>query len=176
WTKIQLQSHNKKEAEYEKLPYASIRKLLRQAKEKAKLDKKVTITKFRHSRATDLAKKGFTSSQLCSWLGWVQGSDMPQVYIHLAGRDVDDAYKKIHGIEEKEENKEPQMTPRTCVKCGYKEIPPTKDICPNCMTLLNENKRNNLEEKAELIEQIKEIDKEVIEKLKKIDKKTLEKS
>ena len=32
------------------------------------------------------------------YFGWAQGSDMPGVYVHLSGRDVDDAILKANGI------------------------------------------------------------------------------
>jgi hypothetical protein len=30
--------------------------------------------------------------------GWVQGSDMPSTYIHLSGREVDNALFKLYGL------------------------------------------------------------------------------
>jgi len=32
------------------------------------------------------------------YFGWVQGSGMPSVYVHLSGRNVDDAILKANGI------------------------------------------------------------------------------
>lgn len=170
WTKVQAQSHNGNE-EYGRVTYDSIRKMLIRTKEKAGINKKVTLTRFRHSRATDLAKKGFTSSQLCSWLGWVQSSDMPQVYIHLAGRDVDDAYKEIHGIEEKSEDEdEPKskMVPKSCIRCGYDNVPASALVCPNCNTVFEEG-RNDMEETFELINKLRKLDEETIKKIKILD-------
>ncbi|WP_394344768.1 hypothetical protein [Salinigranum halophilum] len=46
---------------------------------------------FRHSRATHLAN-WLTEAQLCEWFGWVQGSNVPARYVHLSGRDIDNAY------------------------------------------------------------------------------------
>jgi len=39
------------------------------------------------------------------YFGWVQGSDMASVYVHLSGRDVDNALLKLNGLEVKEEKK-----------------------------------------------------------------------
>jgi len=33
---------------------------------------------------------------------WVQGSGMPAVYVHLSGRDVDDATLKVNGFKKQE--------------------------------------------------------------------------
>jgi integrase/recombinase XerD len=33
-----------------------------------------------------------------AYFGWIQGSDMPSIYVHLSGRDIDDAILKANGI------------------------------------------------------------------------------
>jgi hypothetical protein len=38
-------------------------------------------------------------------LGWVQGSNMPQIYVHLSGKQIDNAILKIHGIIKEEDLK-----------------------------------------------------------------------
>ncbi len=38
------------------------------------------------------------------YFGRVQGSDMPSVYVHLSGRDVDDAILKANGIITEDQN------------------------------------------------------------------------
>lgn len=43
---------------------------------------------LRHSRLTELAKQGWNEAMLCEFAGWVQGSPMPQVYIHLTQHDL----------------------------------------------------------------------------------------
>ena len=54
---------------------------------KLNLNKRVYSYLFRHSRATFLAQY-LTESQLCVYMGWRQGSDMPKIYVHLSGRDI----------------------------------------------------------------------------------------
>jgi integrase/recombinase XerD len=39
-----------------------------------------------------------TEAQMNVYFGWAQGSDTPGVYVHLSGRDVDDAILKANGI------------------------------------------------------------------------------
>jgi len=39
-----------------------------------------------------------TEAQIDAYFGWIQGSDMPSIYVHLSGRDVDDAVLKANGI------------------------------------------------------------------------------
>jgi hypothetical protein len=43
------------------------------------------------SRATYLANY-LTEAQMCAWFGWVPGSRVPGRYVHLSGRDIDQAY------------------------------------------------------------------------------------
>ena len=54
---------------------------------KLNFDKRVYSYLFRHSRATFLAQY-LTESQMCVYLGWIQGSGMPKIYVHLSGRDI----------------------------------------------------------------------------------------
>jgi hypothetical protein len=42
-----------------------------------------------------------TEAQMNAYFGWVQGSGMPSVYVHLSGRDIDDAILKANGVIEK---------------------------------------------------------------------------
>lgn len=83
---------------------------------------------FRHSRATHLASF-MTEAQLCQHFGWVQGSKMPRVYIHLSGRDVDEAVLRAYGLKPVE--KEEGEAARRCPIC--KELnPPGKSVCWKC--------------------------------------------
>ena len=43
---------------------------------------------LRHSRATHLAKH-LTEAQMCTFFGWVLGTQVVRRYIHLSGKDVD---------------------------------------------------------------------------------------
>ena len=45
-----------------------------------------------------------TEAQLCGWFGWEQGSDIPAGYVHLSGRDIDNAYYTMHGLYDPEED------------------------------------------------------------------------
>ncbi|WP_083862027.1 tyrosine-type recombinase/integrase [Halogeometricum pallidum] len=76
----------------EQISYNYIRlRLLERARKRAGIDKPVNPHHFRHSRATHLAN-WLTEAQLCEWFGWVLGSKVPARYVHLSGRDIDNAY------------------------------------------------------------------------------------
>ena len=72
--------------------YQQVRKLL--SKISIWVGKRIYPHLLRHSRATHLAKY-LTESQLKVYFGWSQGSDMPKIYVHLSGKDVDEALLKI---------------------------------------------------------------------------------
>jgi len=79
------------------LKYDAIRRRLVKISEKAGIKKKIHPHLFRHSRCTHMANY-LTEAQMNLYFGWIQGSDMPSVYVHLSGRDIDDAVLKANGI------------------------------------------------------------------------------
>ncbi len=100
------------------------------------LAKQVGITKrvhphlFRHSRATMMASR-LTEAQMKEYFGWVQASDMASVYVHLSGRDVDDAILKINGLKKDEGSNAETFRQAPCARCGN-PCPPAAKICSKC--------------------------------------------
>lgn len=78
------------------LHYSVTKRIICDVAVKAGIKKKITPHLFRHSRATALANK-LTEAQMKEYFGWVQGSDMASVYVHLSGRDVDNAILDVYG-------------------------------------------------------------------------------
>jgi integrase len=72
--------------------YGKVRKLFEKASDI--LGRRVYPHLLRHSRATHLAKF-LTESQLKAYFGWTQDSKMTRIYIHLSGKDIDEAILKI---------------------------------------------------------------------------------
>ncbi|WP_082146638.1 site-specific integrase [Halostagnicola sp. A56] len=110
WCKIQQGDPD------DQLGYNYLRqKVLQKNMERADIDKPSNPHHYRHSRASYLANE-MTEAQLCEWFGWVQGSDVPARYVHLSGRDIDNAYDTLHGLYEPDENEEePQII--ECPRC-----------------------------------------------------------
>jgi|UniRef100_A0AAT9JH98 site-specific recombinase XerD len=108
---------------------------------------------LRHSRATVLANH-LTEAQMCEFFGWVQGSDMPRIYVHLSGRDVEKSILKLYGLETEEQKKEVEAKPKKCPRCGYLNAP-TDFYCGRCALILDESKRVELEmEEMKLMKEI----------------------
>ncbi len=101
----------------ERLSYASICRMLTETIEKASITKPFNPHHWRHSRATYLAGR-LTESQLCKIMGWRIGSKMPATYIHLSGRDTNEAIRKIYGLGKKDKEEESKLKPRTCNICS----------------------------------------------------------
>ncbi len=149
WCKIRTQNgHGTKGAD--ELTYNYInKKILKKTMEKAGIDKPANPHHYRHSRASYLANE-LKEAQLCEWFGWVQGSDVPAKYVHLSGRDIDNAYDQMHGLYEPEEDENsPDVI--ECWRCEELEDPERR-YCGKCGAPLDKEARGDVEveqEKAE---------------------------
>src|SRR3989338_4874664 len=82
---------------------------------------------FRHSRASLLAPH-LPEALLCKYMGWKIGSKQVQTYLHLCPQQLEDAFLKLHGLKEEDEQKgKPQKCgcgivsdrfARYCLNCG----------------------------------------------------------
>lgn len=111
--------------------YRSIYKMLQTLAEKSGLQKKIFPHLFRHSRATALASK-LTEAQMKEYFGWTQASDMASVYVHMSGRDVDNALLALHG-EAQVEVKAEELQIAFCRRCREKNSPSSM-FCSRCGT------------------------------------------
>lgn len=130
--------------------YSGINAILRLTATKAGIKKRVNPHNFRHSRATYLANY-LTEAQMKEYFGWQQDSRMAAVYVHLSGKNVDEALLKVYGIDIGKEKKESAFKPRECPRC--KEVnQSTNKFCFKCGIVLDEETkaeviRKNLERK-----------------------------
>ncbi len=109
WINIGTLNHNKP------MEYNGIRMLIQRSFEKAGIVKRVHPHLFRHSRATFMARH-LTEFQMNQYFGWVQGSGMPATYVHMSGRDVDNAILAMNGIVS-DDKKEKIVTSQKCPRC-----------------------------------------------------------
>ena len=116
----------------QRLMHQSVVSLLKKTVKRAGLSKKCNPHLFRHSRATFLAKH-LTEAQMKEYFGWTQASDMAAVYVHLSGRDVDNALLRLAGKEVTETAKELEADRRikTCSICKHENAPEIHR-CANC--------------------------------------------
>ena len=96
----------------------------------AGVKKRVNPHNFRHSRETYLANF-LTEAQMKEFFGWTQDSKMAGVYVHMSGRNVDNALLKIYGIKNDEEKRESIFKPKECPRC-QKVNQATNKFCSRC--------------------------------------------
>jgi site-specific recombinase XerD/ribosomal protein L37E len=129
---------------------AAITKMLRLAAQRAGIKKHIHPHLFRHSRATNLANK-LTEPQMRQFFGWSRSSDMPSVYVHLSGRDLDDNYLRAIG-KKPPERVIVQATEKVCARCGYVN-PATNLYCARCGMPLSEQEALNKQKEEEKIKE-----------------------
>lgn len=141
---------NKREADlfcslrepYPRLTDSGLRTQLTKITKKAGVQKRTNPHSFRHARATHLAEH-LTEQQLKKYLGWTEGSSMAAVYVHLSGKDIDNAILKMNGIQIEDTHTDGLKVGR-CPRC--KELnPETSAYCGKCGLPLQEEIRASIE-------------------------------
>ena len=111
--------------------HATLLHIIRAAKERAGIKKRIYPHLFRHTRATHLASD-FTEQELKVIFGWTGGSKMPATYVHLSGADVDNKMLEKRGMIEKEDKQEQGILEfKACPNCKEKNTAVAKycNIC-----------------------------------------------
>jgi ribosomal protein L40E len=80
-----------------------------------------------------------------NYFGWTGGSNMPALYVHLSGRDIDGGILKMHGMQPEEDTKI-KLTIKTCNRCHFKN-PPEAKYCNACGFVLDMQTAVELENK-----------------------------
>ncbi len=148
WISVGTRDHG------EMMKYETFRSLLKNIAKRAGVTKRINPHSFRHARATHLSKH-LKEFQMNQYFGWVQGSDMPRTYVHLSGRDMDDALLEIYGIKKRQQEKESPLKPKVCQICqNVNEA--TSDFCDKCARPLDIKTMIELEAKRKAIDQAME--------------------
>jgi integrase len=88
--------------------------LLRRLRKRAGIKKRIYPHLFRHTRATRLLAK-VPESVGAKFLGWVPGSKMVKVYVHLSQEDVEEKILELYGISQGNNGKDLEI--RQCPRC-----------------------------------------------------------
>ena len=138
----------------QQLQYAAFRKLIKTVAVKAGIKKRVYNHLFRHSRSTELAQH-LTESQLEGHLGWVPGSEMPRIYVHLSGKQIDDAMLNMYGIKKEEDSTIPKLKTKICFRCEQVNGPTSK-FCSRCGAVLDRESCQQLkDDETDLLEVVR---------------------
>ena len=121
--------HAFKRGDLSPLGYDGFRNVFRRLSRVSGIKRRVFPYLFRHTALTADAKK-LPESVLRKKAGWVPGSRMPAVYVHLSGRDVEDAVLRERGMEPEGEP-EFAREPASCPRCGQ-DNPYDAKYCMGC--------------------------------------------
>lgn len=143
-----------RQSEYGRLlTHTAIWRILIKAQRRANMTKHIHPHILRHSRLTELAKK-LPESMLRQFAGWSRDSKMASVYVHLNGKDVEDALlSKVYGKKPVEEQISETLKPLICNRCNT-ENPTEAKYCYKCYNPLDEKLRYDLELVKNVIGQV----------------------
>jgi len=160
---------SKYEKEVEKLNYMSISHLLKDLGKRAGIRKAIHAHLYRHSVITR-DSEFLSESALRLRYGWSNGSEMPERYIHLSGKKLDDmTLKNLYHIntEGNKEKREIAMSPKVCPNCGESN-PSDYDFCLKCKWALDNNSISRPEKEYWKTVTLEKLEKLVDEKLEEI--------
>jgi integrase/recombinase XerD len=141
WINIGPKCHKKA------MTYSNLGHLLKNLFRKAEIHKRSNAHLFRHSRATFMANH-LTEFQMNQYFGWIQGSDMPSTYVHMSGKNVDNAILQMNGFEIEENSNQSIMQPKKCVRCDTINANESK-YCLKCGGVMDIQEAMNLQQSFE---------------------------
>ena len=121
-----------------RLSLSGISGLLKEIADRTNINKKVSPHQFRHARLTDMARKGLNEPSLKKIAGWVGNSSMPEIYIHLSGRDgVNQLLEAEKNGYVKPKDVDNPLRPVECPRCKF-ENGSALHYCGQCGMPLDE--------------------------------------
>ena len=112
------------------LEYSGFKKMITEVSNSAKIGKRIYPHLFRHSRASNYANK-LTEQQLKAFFGWTGGSSMAATYVHLSGRDIDNAVLQANGQKPIDNITESKLKVKICQRCQFSNGTDSK-YCNRC--------------------------------------------
>ena len=158
------------------LGYNGLYRLIKRLKRRTGLKKPLRPNYLRHASLTEWAKI-LPEQKLKVLAGWTPSSGMAAVYIHLAGKDLDEDILKAQGkkLMEPEKLGPSPLAPKACWRCGH-ENAPTHRFCARCGVVLTRKQASKMveretmpldtiiaSEKTEIIEFLKALTKEELQ-------------
>jgi len=121
--------------------------LVKKCAKRAGLNKVISPHSFRHARATHLSNI-LKEPQMRVFFGWAKNSDMPSVYVHLSGRDVDGPLLEYWGLKpRKHESQDSPLKKKVCPRCNM-ENPASARFCWRCWAAFDIAKAEELTAQA----------------------------
>lgn len=124
-------------------------KFVHDAGEAVGLGKSIKPHLFRHTAATERARLGWNEGHMRARFGWSRSSDMPAVYVHLAGLDYENMELERRGLLKEGTTTRPALTGLTCPACKTQNLP-TAIFCQSCRHPVNPDVEVELAERRRL--------------------------
>jgi len=135
------------DGKHKRLDKRTVQNMMKTVSKRSGIQKNIHPHALRHARLTNLAKQGFSEMELRIIAGWEKNSDMPAVYIHLSGADVENKILEKNGlIEPNEEIKTPPTKPKECPRCKTKNAYDAQ-YCMTCSMIIDLKKAKEFDEK-----------------------------
>ena len=115
---------------YGGLHVGQVAHIIRELGKRSGIQKPIHPHSFRHARATYLARF-LSDSQMKTYFGWSANSNMCAVYVHLSGRDNDEAVLRSAGIETEDTVERSPLLEKECPRCRTKNTG-TASYCQTC--------------------------------------------
>ncbi len=128
------------------LTYRALYDVVGKLAKRACLPDDVSPHSLRHSSATHHATK-LNEFQMRQLYGWANGSAMPSRYVHLSGRDLDDAIRAYNGLPTKQTAVPNPTKPKECSRC-HKENSALASFCMQCGMALDMKTAVELQERT----------------------------
>jgi len=132
-----------------RLSDSTLEMIIKGCAKKSKVNKNVFCHLFRHSRLTDLDKKGLSHTAMKYFAGWSKNSNMPSVYSHFSAQDTKELIYEADGITQPKIKKK-IIEPINCFKCNTPNDK-TNKYCYVCGMPLDEDSQKELEAKKEFL-------------------------
>jgi hypothetical protein len=126
--------------------------MLKRIAREAGISKRVYNYLFRHSCVTGMARK-CSDAELKEIFGWTQGTRMLTKYVHLSGRDVDEAALAARGIRIGTSKEKPTLVPSACRRCGQENAVENR-FCSRCGMPLEEGELVELDKTRQLADEV----------------------
>ncbi len=137
--------------------YEAFRMFIRKLNERSGIKKHIYSHLFRFSRATCMAKT-LTEQQLKMYFGWTGDSRMASVYVHMSGRDLDEAVLRANGISSNKEPERPLLAVKRCMRCHF-DNETTVEYCKKCSLPLDIKRQiEDLENAKQMKERIQKLE------------------
>ncbi len=124
------------------MEYKDLNKQIKVLAKRADIKKRIYPHLFRHTRATKLLQQ---VSEVVGekYMGWVPGTKMTRIYIHLADQDVENAILKLYGLKSDDDSKDLEV--RKCPRCDFINDAESR-FCSRCGLPLTQDAVKEFEE------------------------------